>query len=82
MPTVQETPSSIPGSGGSPGEGIGYHSSILGLPCGSSGKQSSCNAGDLRLDIWVGKIPWGRDRLPTTVFGPGEFLGLQRVRHD
>ena len=24
--------SSIPGSGGSPGEGIGYHSSILGLP--------------------------------------------------
>jgi len=25
-------PSSIPGSGSSPGEGIGYHSSIHGLP--------------------------------------------------
>ena len=25
-------PGSIPGSGESPGEGIGYHSSILGLP--------------------------------------------------
>ena len=25
-------PGSVPGSGRSPGEGIGYHSSILGLP--------------------------------------------------
>ena len=24
----------------------------------------------------VGKIPWRRDRLPTTVLGPGEFHGL------
>ena len=49
---------------------------FLGFPCGSAGKQSSCNAGDLRFDIWVGKIPWGRDRLPTPVFWPGEFHGL------
>ena len=52
---------------------------FLGFPCGS-GKQSSCNAGDLRFDIWVGKIPWGRDRLPTPVFWPGEFHGLYSPR--
>ena len=27
-------------------------------------------------DLWVGKIPWGRERLPTPVFWPGEFHGL------
>ena len=25
---------------------------------------------------WVGKIPWRRERLPTPVFGSGEFRGL------
>ena len=29
-----------------------------------------------RLDSWVGKIPWRRDRLPTPVFWPGEVHGL------
>ena len=29
------------------------------------------------LDTWVGKIPWGRERLPTPVFWPGEFHGLK-----
>ena len=33
------------------------HSSILGLPCGSAGKESTCNAGD------VGSIP-GLGRSP------------------
>jgi len=28
------------------------------------------------FDPWVGKIPWGRERLPTPVFWPGEFHGL------
>ena len=27
-------------------------------------------------EIWVGKIPWKRERLPTPVFWPGEFHGL------
>ena len=36
-------PGSIPGLGRSTGEGIGYPSSILGLPCGLAGKQSACN---------------------------------------
>ena len=39
------------------------------------------------LDPWVGKIPWRRERLPTPVFWPGEFHGLQsmgsqRIGHD
>ena len=29
-----------------------------------------------RFSPWVGKIPWRRERLPTPVFCPREFLGL------
>ena len=29
-----------------------------------------------RFNSWVGKIPWGRERLPTPVFWPGEFHRL------
>ena len=46
-----------------------------GFPRGSAGQESSCNLGDLGL-TWVGKIPWGRERLPTPVSWPGEFHGL------
>ena len=28
------------------------------------------------FDLWVGKIPWKRERLPTPGFWPGEFHGL------
>ena len=28
------------------------------------------------FSLWVGKIPWRRERLPTAVFCPGEFHGL------
>ena len=45
---------------------------------GSSGKESTCNAGDLS-DPWVGNIPWRREWLPTPVFWPGEFHGLYIV---
>ena len=34
------------------------------LQCGTPG-----------FDPWVGKIPWRRERLPTSVFWPGEFRG-------
>ena len=30
------------------------------------------------FDLWVGKIPWRRERLPTPVFWPGEFHELYR----
>ena len=69
-------PGSIPGSGRSAGEGIGYPLIVfLGFPCGLSGKESTCNA-ETWVDPWVGKIPWRRERLPTPVFWPEEFHGL------
>ena len=55
-------PGSIPGSGRSTGERIGYPIQYLGFPGGSDGKASACNAGD------QGSIPgWGRS--------PGEGNG-------
>ena len=47
-----------------------------GFPSSSDGKESACNAGDLGLIPGLGKIPWRRERLPTSVFRPGEFHGL------
>ena len=35
-------------------------------------EESACNAGDLGLGLWVGKIPWKREQLPSPVFLPGE----------
>ena len=60
-------PDSIPGSGRSAGEGIGYPlqyswASLVALQCGRPGFDSS-----------VGKIPWRREKLPTPVFWPREF---------
>ena len=55
---------------------IEYCSSYWCFPGGSAGKESARNAGDLgSIPAW-GKIPWGRERLPTPVFWPGEFHGL------
>ena len=52
---------------------------LMGFPCGSADKGSTCNVGDLGFDPWVGKIPWRRKRLPRSVFWPGEFHGLQSM---
>ena len=49
---------------------------FLSFSCGSAGKESTCNVGDLGLIPWVGKIPWRREKLLTPVFWPGEFHGL------
>ena len=47
------------------------HSSILGLPCGSAGKESACNAGEL------GSIP-GMGRSPGEGKGyPLQYYGLE-----
>ena len=45
--------------GRSPGEGIGYHSSILGFLRDSVGKESACNVGDLGLIPGLGWSPGG-----------------------
>ena len=51
---------------------------FLGFHCGSAGKESACNAGDLGLIRGLGRSPGGssRGRLPTPVFWSGEFHGL------
>ena len=49
---------------------------FLGFPCGSVGKESAHNLGDLGLIPGLGRFPWRRERLPTPVFWPGEFHGL------
>ena len=38
-------------------EVMAIHSSILGLPCGSTGKESTCNAGDLDSTPGLGRCP-------------------------
>ena len=51
--------------------GEATHSGILGLPCGSAGKESACNAGDL------GSIP-GLGRSPLEGKGyPCQYSGLE-----
>ena len=50
-------PGSIPGSGRSTGEGIGYTLVFLGFPCGSAGKKSASNVGDLGSIPELGRAP-------------------------
>ena len=50
--------------------------SILGLPLWLSWSTSHLQCGRPGFDPRFGKIPWGRERLPTPVFWPGEFHGL------
>ena len=45
-----------------------------GFPCGSAGKESTCNAGSLGSIPGLGRSP-GEERLPTPVFWTGEFHG-------
>ena len=55
------------------------HGLGLGFPGGSDGKEFTCNAGDLGLiPRLIGKIPWRREQLPTSVFWYGEFHGLYK----
>ena len=49
---------------------------FLCFPCGSAGKESTCNAGNLGLIPGLGRSPGEGERLPTLVFWSGEFHGL------
>ena len=54
--TYQEIPCSIPKSGRSAGEGIGYPLQYFwGFSCDSAGKESVCNVGDLGLIPGLGR---------------------------
>ena len=69
-------PSSIPGSGRSTGEGIGYP---LQYSWASLVAQLVKNSPALQK-TWIEKIPWRRERLPTLVFWPREFHALYSPR--
>ena len=69
-------PGSIPGWRRSAGEGIGYP---LQYSWASLVTQLVKNPPAVQgpgFDLWVGKSPWRRERLPTPVFWPGELHGL------
>ena len=74
-------PSLIPGWGRSTGDRIGYPlqyswaSLVAGLVKNLPEMPETWVQSNLGL-IWVGKIPWRRERLPIPVLWPGEFHGL------
>ena len=49
-----------------------------GFPGGPDSRGSNYNSRDPKFDPWVGKIPWRREWLPTSVFFPGEVQGQRR----
>ena len=51
----------------------------MGFPGGLDSKESAFNVRRLRLDPWVGKIPWRRDWQPTPVFLPRESHGQRSL---
>ena len=69
-------PGSIPGSGRSTGEGIGYPLQYSWASLWLSWQRIHLQCERPRFSLWVGKIPWRRERLPTPAFWPGEFHGL------
>ena len=54
---MQETPIQFLGREDPPEKGEATHSSILGLPLGSAGKESACNMGDLGSIPGLGRFP-------------------------
>ena len=73
-------PSSIPGLGRSAGEGIAYPlqyswaSLVIQLVKNLLAMHLQCRRPG--FDPWVGKIPWRREQLPTSVFWPGDLSPL------
>ena len=71
-------PGSIPGSGSSAGEGIGYPFQYSWASPAAQLVKNLPAMRDTWVKPWVGKILWRRERLPTPVFWLGEFHGLYR----
>ena len=53
------------------GSGSFQHSVVM--SCGSAGKESACNVGDLGSIPGLGRFPWRRERLPISVIWAGQF---------
>ena len=69
-------PGSIPGSGKSPEEGIGYPLQYSWTSLVAQLVKKPPTMWRPGFNPWVGKIPRRRGRLPIPVFWPGEFHGL------
>ena len=52
---------------------------LPGFPDGSDGKEPTCHCRKPRVNPWVRKIPWRRERLPTPVFLPGKSHGQRSL---
>ena len=86
-------PGSVPGSGRSAGEGIGYPLQYWWASLVAQVVKNLPAMWEIWEDPWVGKIPWRRAWQPTPVLWPGESswteepgglqsMGLQIVRRD
>ena len=73
-------PSSIPGSGRSAGEGIGYPLQYSRAYLVAQLVKNPLATWETWVQSWVGKIPWRRGQLPTPAFWPGEFHGMSSPR--
>ena len=51
----------------------------MGFPGGPDGKESACSAGDPGSIPCLGRSPWRREWLPTSVFLPGKFQGWRSL---
>ena len=69
-------PSLFPGSGRSPGEGIGYPLQYSWASLVAQLVKKLPVMWETGFDPWVRNIPWRRERLPTPVFWPRELHGL------
>ena len=65
-------PGSIPGSGSSPGEGIGYPLQYSRASVVAQMVKNPPECWRPRFDPWLGKIPWRRAYQPTILFLPRE----------
>ena len=77
-------PSSIPRSGRSTGDGIGYplQYSWASFPCGSAGKESIYNAVDLGSIPRSGRSPGEGKGYPLQYSGLEKSMGSQKVGHN
>ena len=60
----------------------GTFPNLLGFPCGSTGKESACNVGDLGLITGLGRCPGEGKGYPLQFSGLENSMDSQRVRHD
>ena len=67
-------PGLIPGSGRSAGEGIGCPLQYSWASLVDQLVKNPTTRLETWDSLWVGKIPWRRERLPTLILWPGEFM--------